>query len=196
MRNLERGQAAITLPTLLHLALALGDLIGRPLTLAELFGGAQSLALDADHRHEVTSTWLERMLSGNPVALTPEDIPLVADYYSSPDGQLSKSEPLTEQERSDALDELIEQSKIPPDHEVDHDFAQMPPSLAEKRAAQKLGIRPNELQWWANDLWGCSLEEESIRRSSPEATPQARGRITRRLVDEIRGALTETEGDA
>lgn len=194
MRNLERGQAAMTLPALLHLSLALGDLIGRPLTLAELFGGAQTLALDADHRTEVTSAWLERMLSGDPVALTPGDTPLVADYLSSLNGQHPNSEPLTEQEHSDALNELIEQSKIPPNHEVDHDFAPTPPSLAEKRAAQKLGIRPDELQQWADELWGCPLEAESARRSGPEATPQARGRVTRKLVDEIRSAFMGREG--
>lgn len=58
-------------------------------------------------------------------------------------------------------------------------------SLAETRAAKKLGIAPRELQEWAGKLWNKSLEAESAARAGLNSTPQKRGRIARGLVEEI-----------
>lgn len=62
-------------------------------------------------------------------------------------------------------------------------------SLAEDRAAKTLDIDIARLQQLAEELWTRSLEEESHRRAGPGSTPQARGRVTRVLVDEIRERL-------
>lgn len=64
-------------------------------------------------------------------------------------------------------------------------------SLAEQRAAQKLGITPRDLRQQTDDLWGHPLEIEALFRSSPNSTPQARGRVTRLLVDEIKASMKE-----
>jgi hypothetical protein len=61
-----------------------------------------------------------------------------------------------------------------------------PGSLAEERAAKKLGISTAQLRKLALNLWAHSLEEESSRRAGSDSTPQARGRVTRLLVDELR----------
>lgn len=196
VRNLERGQASIPLPTLIHLALALGDLTGRPLTLSDLFGEAQAVSLDADDRIQVTRTWLDRMLAGQPLTITPDDIPWIAHDGDEPGSQLSVETQHTEGGISDALDELIEQSQIPPEPNWAQMDSRQTPSLAEKRAAEKLNIRPAELQQRAIQLWGRPLDEESTRRSGPGSSPQARGRVTRRLMDEIRDVLTKSEGGA
>ncbi|MGY2744022.1 hypothetical protein [Arthrobacter sp. UYCu723] len=64
-------------------------------------------------------------------------------------------------------------------------------SLAESRAAKKLSIRPLELQQRSIQLWGRSLEAEARSRAGADSTPQARGRVTRVLVDELRESVKE-----
>lgn len=59
-------------------------------------------------------------------------------------------------------------------------------SLAEQRAAAKLGISPVELQQRAIKLWGHALESEAARRAGAYSSPQTRGRITRLLVHKLR----------
>lgn len=195
VRNLERGQAAIPLQTLMHLALALGDLTGRPQTLSDLFGDAQSFSLDTDHQVEVTRNWLDRMLTGDPLTLTPDDAPWMAEWQEAAEGLPATQGPLEGEQLSDALDELINQRQLPPEPVGASQHFELSPSLAEKRAAEKLDMHPAELQRWATKLWGHALEEESARRASPEASPQARGRVTRKLVDEIRAARDKYRGD-
>lgn len=50
---------------------------------------------------------------------------------------------------------------------------------------KKLGIGPLEVQQRAVQLWGRSLEAEALTRAGADSTPQARGRVTRVLVEEI-----------
>ncbi|GAA4705867.1 hypothetical protein GCM10025781_26500 [Kocuria gwangalliensis] len=85
---------------------------------------------------------------------------------------------------------MINDYHEPPEPDWDEDDA-YPPSLAEQRAAKKLEIDPAELRHWASELWGRGLEDESARRAGPDSSPQARGRVTRLLVDEIRTAIEE-----
>lgn len=145
VRNIEQGQASLTLPALITLALALGRLSGEPLRLADLLGSAE--LLDAPHAEgrPVLRTWVELVLSGHAVELADADL-------------------------GHAL--LIETDPTA--------------SLAEQRAAQKLGIPARELQQRAADLWGHPLETEALSRAGTDSTPQARGRVTRLLIDELR----------
>ncbi len=66
-----------------------------------------------------------------------------------------------------------------------------PVTLAEKRAAEKLAIEPSELKRYAHELWEDTLEEESAVRAGESSSPQARGRATRMLVDEIRKVIDQ-----
>lgn len=100
---------------------------------------------------------------------------------------------LTPEEHSNMLEQLIDDYQEPPEPDWDDEEEIHPPSLAEQRAAKKLGLSPAELQHRAEDLWGWGLEDESAHRAGPGSTPQARGRVTRLLVGEIRTAI-EKEG--
>lgn len=171
--NVERGQASMTLTTMLQLALALGDVAGRPFALSDLLGDADVLALG---RHELNRSWFDRMLAGEPLSVSPDDDPAFAVPTES-----RASEKSIDQGR--LVEALLDASREP---------AERPSrdgSLAETRAAGRLGIAVDELQALAQRLWGDSLEAESARRAGPASTPQARGRATRLLVDELRREL-------
>ena len=149
VRNIERGQATLTLPTLMHLALALSGPAGRPLRLIDLLGDAKTVAFGRGI--DLTREAFERALSGEPVTLTPDDLSEVQHHRKEVGGQ--------------------------------------PASLAEQRAAHKLGIDAPRLQRLALELWQKPLEDEARRRAGEGSTPQARGRVTRLLLDEIRQHL-------
>lgn len=160
VRNIEAGKVAPTLPTLIHLALALGSLTGEDLRLADVLGDADllDLAVQGDDHRPVSRAWLNAVLAGGPVRLAPR-------RYESPG----------------------------PFSDPDQEPKGPPASLAVKRAAQKVGIAPTEFLDWADRLWGRSLEDEAARRAGPESTPQARGLVTRRLVDAVRWAIEDRE---
>lgn len=97
---------------------------------------------------------------------------------------------------------LLDEYQQPPEpDEVDEECPELaahegaPPTLAEQRAAKKLGITATELQMQAMELWGFSLEQESGRRAGPGSSPQARGRVTRVLLDEMREASESSGGE-
>lgn len=65
------------------------------------------------------------------------------------------------------------------------------PSLAERRAAKKLGIDPDVLRDTAWHLWSDTLEGIVSKSVGPEASPQARGHETRFRVAELREYLND-----
>ena len=60
---------------------------------------------------------------------------------------------------------------------------------AEARAAKALGREPWVVNLASAKLWKSTLSAERDRRAGPDASPQARGRITRELRAEIKAAL-------
>ncbi|WP_157235836.1 hypothetical protein [Brachybacterium sp. P6-10-X1] len=218
IQAIEEGRAAPTLPSLLTLALVLGELRGRPLTLVDLLGPAEAFEKPAvgDQGRPIPRAVVERALRGEPVEVAGEDRALLLDAriqggepFGRPgdpaDGlsaeRLSRVDlaiesavhgrggaPLTDEEMSDALDELVEQSQQPPEPDGG-EATSLPPSLAEARAARKLEIAPEELQYLARALWEQGLEAEAAERAGERSTPQARGRVTRVLVAELREAI-------
>ncbi|NYI66068.1 hypothetical protein BJY26_000374 [Spelaeicoccus albus] len=204
MRNLEQGQATPALPTLIYLALALGDLTGDRLRLSDLLGDAQTLKLGPGDQRPVTRAWLDRVLEGHAVELSDADYSRDSssrDPYDEFDEELEHAalqkmrelsgHKLTATERADQVAQLLDESQMPPQPEWDREDGEAPASLAEERAAKKLGIETGELQRRAIQLWERPLEEESARRAGAGSTPQARGRVTRVLVDEIREAAAK-----
>ncbi|MGG5753817.1 helix-turn-helix domain-containing protein [Zafaria sp. Z1313] len=198
--NIERGQASLTLPTLLFLAWACGDLLGRPQTLSDLLGSAEVLALGPDERSLASRAWVDAALNGQEVvspaisrdqsnidALEGFDEALEEEVIRRTKEQGSKA--LTPAERNRAFDHLLEQSQMPPEAGQPLPFGSPEGSQAEKRAAKKLGVGTARLQQLAQTLWTRSLEDESARRAGNDSTPQARGRVTRVLVAEMRSAL-------
>lgn len=161
IQAIEGGKSALTLPTLLHLALALGHLSGKPLRIIDLLGPA--VAVDQQTAsgggQQVIRSWVERALCGETVELT------AADYQHA-------------RRASAAVG-------------ARRDPGTAAASLAESRAARKLGLTSHELQQQAILLWGRSLEEEALDRAGLDRTQQARGRVTRILVAEIQRAIAD-----
>lgn len=65
------------------------------------------------------------------------------------------------------------------------------PSLAEQRAAKRLGISVGDLQDVAMILWGESLDRLITQEAGEGATAQARGHANRRLVAELAAQLPD-----
>ena len=204
--NIERGQASLTLPTLLLLALALGDLLERPLTLSALLGEVEVLTLVSGGQHPVKRSWVDGVLKGAEVTMSSVDRVDRVDRVDTEDDhevdekledevlrkmRETRGREATRAERSDQVAHLLDQSQMPPEPATRNPAWGDAGSLAEERAAKKLGISLDRLRQLAVGLWARSLEEESSRRAGPDSTPQARGRVTRVLVDEMRAFLTE-----
>jgi transcriptional regulator with XRE-family HTH domain len=198
VQSIEAGRAAPTLPTLLTLALVLGLLSGEPLRLADLLGSAEALDRPYADRPDqpVKRAWVDRALSGHAVELTDNDhersderpYNFVDERLESAVGQRG-SRPLTAEEKDSTVAGFWDSAIEPPDPAERRSSRPPIPSLAESRAAKKLGILPIELQQHAARLWGRSLEAEALARGGADSTPQARGRVTRVLVEELRAAL-------
>ena len=201
--NIERGQASLTLPTLLLLALALGDLLEEPLTLSALLGEVEVLTLASGGQHPVKRSWVDGVLKGAEVTMSSVDrVDRVdtEDDHEVDEGfedevlrrmRETRGREATRAERADQVAHLLDQSQMPPESATRNPARGDAGSLAEERAAKKLGISLDRLRQLAVGLWARSLEEESSRRAGPDSTPQARGRVTRVLVDELRASLTE-----
>lgn len=188
--NIERGQSSLTITNMLLLALSLGSLTGRPLKLADLLGGAEALDLTPGSSSSLKRDWFDAMLGGAKVRVSIEDF----DWFDSGDepseedlavSEMSGRE-MTPAEKDAQFRQLVDQSQMPPEP---YSRSRPTGSLVEERAANKLGISLSRLQSCSNVLWGRSLEEESHRRAGPGSTPQARGRVTRILVDELRESI-------
>ena len=198
--NIERGQASLTLPTLLLLALALGDLVEQPLTLSDLLGDAELLTLVSGGQHPVKRSWVNGVLKGAEVTMSSDERVDAEDDHEV-DEELEaevllkmremRSREATRAEVADQVAQLLDQSQMPPEPATRNPAKGDAGSLAEERAAKRLGISIAQLRQLALDLWARSLEEESSRRAGTDSTPQARGRVTRVLVDEIRGSMQE-----
>lgn len=201
--NIERGQASLTLPTLLLLALALGSLLGRPLTLSNLLGDVEVLTLVTDDRYSVKRSWVDGALKGAAVTMSSDqrlDAADAANDYQV-DEELTdevlrrmremRGRKMTRAEEHDQVAQLLDQSQMAPEPATRILAKGDAGSLAEDRAAKKLGISTTRLRQRAIQLWGRSLEAEALNRAGADSTPQARGRVTRVLVDEIRDSMKE-----
>lgn len=199
--NIERGQASLTLPTLLLLALALGELLGRPLRLSELLGDVDVLALVPGDQGVVRRAWIDAALAGGAVITSPNERVDGDDEFDEFDEELEleatrmmgemRGRPLTASEQRARFNQALEELQTPPALAERKSSESAAGSLAEERAAKKLQIDTARLRELALDLWTRPLEEEALRRAGLDSTPQARGRVTRVLVDEIRETLKE-----
>lgn len=172
--ELEMGRIPPTLPTLLILSGAYGDLLRRPVTLTEWFGGGNELVALTEQL-QVPVTTLVDALSGKPVALPMPKVPsteqLMAEYIQS----RGAPEPL------------------PPGRQrklwaIYNDYGE-----ADDRAAVALGIDKGRMVELMVDTWGCSLTARRDKLAGKDSSAQKRGQITRQLREELRKAL---DGDS
>jgi hypothetical protein len=176
IRSIEQGEASLTLDRLLQLALTYRLLNkGDPIKLDDLLGNDNENQLfrlsGTAHSPKVTREWLTQVLSGEPVDPLRKGVRPPLQYQAA---QFKARYP--------------EVFNVPENISPD-DLAFATPTGAEKRAAKNLPIDAKSVSLWAHELWGRSLDEEARRRAGVDATPQARGRVTRTLVEEIRGRL-------
>lgn len=66
-----------------------------------------------------------------------------------------------------------------------------PPTLAEQRAAKKLGIGVDDLRDMAWFLWGEPLDQLIDQEVGRDATPQARGHANRAMVAELKERMPD-----
>jgi transcriptional regulator with XRE-family HTH domain len=197
--NIERGQASLTLPSLVLLALALGEVLGRPLALSSLLGEADVIELATGAQSPVKRSWIDSVLAGAPVTLSPalalddEDWELHEDLEDEVLNRMreSRGREMTDVEKNGNLAQMLDQSQTPPERRGSSPARDNAGTLAEERAAKKLGLTIARLQRAAVGIWGRSLEEESSRRAGRDSSPQARGRVTRLLIEEIRESMKE-----
>lgn len=177
IRSIELGEASLTLDRLLQLAFTMRLLNGgTPVTLEGLLGKEDDQLFrlsGTEHSPSVTREWLSRILSGAPVDLDTEGVHAPAHYRAA---QFKSRHP--------------EYFNIP-ENVAPEDLVFVTPTGAEKRAAKNLPISPNLVSIWAQALWGQTLDEEARERAGEDATPQARGRVTRVLTEEIRERLKD-----
>lgn len=204
IRNIENGDASLTLPLLLTLALALGDLTEQPIRLQDLLGDAQAIDLPtwAPDNYPVKREWYDRVLGGEEVDLRAGDL---VGAVREPG---KRNFPLTSKDLATLRSKLKELplSPRPPGTRISFLAAYSgDTSLAEDRAAENLGVHPLILRAWADHLWNTpSIETEAARRAEKKAalsgkpvTAQARGAATRVLLEELRKSIAaQTEADS
>lgn len=182
--DLESGRIPATLPTLLALAQALGDVTSERVSLADLVhvDGWVEVNSDLTIRGEALSS----ALRGEPMNL------LVTDVLGA----------------SEELDEIVSRSNA----QIDSDNARLGSDaddlllveiqeamkhfgVAEERLAKQLDLSEYLLTCVSLVLWGTTFSAERDRRAGAEANAQRRGQVARTLKAEISEYLERHSGD-
>lgn len=169
----EKGRPRLTLPIVLSLLDALAWLTDRRYTLSDLIPDDAGLIRITDE-WTTSAGLLREALDGYPTSL-----PFIVGDVDSTVGNYVR-------QRSDLVEELADQVDVAPPFDV---------TLAEERAARRLGVRPRQVAMWSHLLWGTHLDAEVTRRAGSKASPQARGHVTRELVREIENKIEEHRGE-
>jgi len=176
--DLERGRVSPTVPTLVGVCLALGDIRHSPLTLTELLAHDGPVAVNCSLA--IPGEALGRFLDGEPVQLAEREESGLADLDI------------------DAFTDSIQQLAMA--------MGQMPEVLAaaggrmmlgvhsrsgeaEQRVAKALGVDLMMVSVASAYLYRLTASEERDRRAGVGATAQQRGRIARDIRIELRRIL-------
>jgi transcriptional regulator with XRE-family HTH domain len=170
--DLEHGRVSPTVPTLVALAAALGDVRGEPVTLADLVehDGMIELTKDAWLPGKV----LQRFLRGEAVEVQQRDV--AESLAAATEAYRAKIETLPP-----ALQRGVKWGDIAT---VTREAGE-----TEDRIAKALGVETWVVNRASAKLWKQTVSAERDRRAGPDATKQARGRITRELREELRAAI-------
>ena len=154
--SFERGNARMTIETLSLLQLGLSRLLGRSVQLHELLGYDPDGHQGADKLVQWT---------GNQVLYVSD----VVAWLETRDPEVLKAGV----ERARELLGLM--GKLAP-----------VVTPGEERLAGKLGVTAEQLQVWSQELWGEAIEAHRDRLAGEGASPQKKGRVTGKLLDELR----------
>ncbi len=182
--DFEGGRVSPTLPTLYAFALALSSLGAEEVSLFELFAGSGAVRLNPNLT--VPREALARALRGDPIDPANE---LLRDPATLAVWQRKNVE--YSQFLAGVQPLLRRYAKLLPSNFID-DFmhAISTTGLADDRAAHDLGVKPNELLFYAMRLWGSSFSGERDRRAGADANAQKRGQISRTMKDELQEAIS------
>ncbi|MEG8177242.1 hypothetical protein GZH49_01690 [Nocardia terpenica] len=173
---LEAGRISPTLPTLLALAMAFGDVLSRAVALTELLQAEGFVQLNDDFP-PVDADVVIQALRGEPVA------PTVGQVQGGVDEAAAV---LTGAEAEWA--DLPERPDGPAVGKLRAVHADSGPT--EDRIAASLGITTLRLSYETARLWGRTFTQERDHRAGDEANAQKRGRIARTMKGELQQEIS------
>jgi transcriptional regulator with XRE-family HTH domain len=168
--DFESGRAAPSLPTMFAVAAALGAVINRPVSLAELFDGKGSVQIN--DRLTVKLSELRSALSGEAVK--------------------AKALPAAKAPRPAGIKGLHSGAGPPPRWAVESiPELRVFNSLRESdvRMCKQLGVEPVAAAAAMAKLWGKTFTARRDELAGPGANAQRRGQISRQLKAELREAI-------
>jgi len=179
--DLERGRVSPTLPTLVAVCLALGDIRHSPMTLGELLAYDGPVAINCSLA--VSGGVLGEFLEGEPVQLAPRDesgLPEVdIDAFADSIQQLATS--------MDQIPVVLAAAGSRMMLGVHSRSGE-----AEQRMAKALGVDLVTVSVASAYLYRATASEERDRRAGADATAQKRGRFAREIQTELRAVLDGT----
>lgn len=163
--DFESGRAGPDIRTLLVVAAALGNVIGSPVELADLFAGSGDVAItDAV---TVKRAALRAMLGSQPVKLpTPKDVEVLTLAVKVP--RTRKQPEWVSGVDNDVLHRVLGELRE-----------------SDVRMCQRVGVEP---YWGAAAMakvWGRTFVAERDQRAGPGANAQRRGQVSRQLKAEL-----------
>lgn len=179
--DLEAGRVSPTIPTLVALAAALGDVRGEPVPIADLTRSEGFIALTSELT--LSSDALARFLNGEPVVVR------VSEVLSGQD-QLQFAFAAQRDQFDAQLDAV---RAINPELANVKTGAlrtvQRRSGEVEQRMAKALGVESFVIDYAAAYLWQRTVADERDARVTGDASAQKRGRVTRQLQAELRAVL-------
>lgn len=168
--SLERGRVSPTVPTLYMLARTYTDLVGKPITIADLCAYAGPIRL-SEHL-TIHGESLAAALRGRPA-----------------DGDIGDAG--TEAwRRAQAQHVIAEHGSRAGVSITELSRAIASAGLAEQRAAKDLGVDVERLALLALSRWGRTWSAERDDRAGEGANAQRRGQVARSMKDELREELS------
>jgi hypothetical protein len=180
--DLEAGRVSPTLPTLFALCWAFGDLLDRPVSLADLFAGDGPVTLTPGVT--ISLAHLRAALTGQPLESPPIGLLLAREGVAVAGLELEASD-IRAHRRRIAKDPNRRQ--ILPNPRVQRVASSM--LEADYRMAHSLGLDVDRAAEEMEALWGQSFTAKRDHRAGPDANPQKRGRISRELKAELQEAI-------
>lgn len=175
--DFESGRVSPTLSTLYALTAALSRALERPLHLHELVhnfnqdgpdGGM--VLVDINDTITVPNYTIAESLRGKPVQLAPN-----LDEFQARNVKLAEITKVAGNLPEEDLAEVLEIYRNA--------------GLTEQRIARDLGTDLATVMVASHRLWGASFVSERDRIAGPDASPQARGRVSRELKAQLRNSI-------
>lgn len=177
--SMERGGSRVSeLGNLIVLLAALGDITGERLALADVFSGVQDIELG--NGYVIAATVIGGILNGASVDL---DAP-ISEVGKSLVGMFRESvvaQYLTA-ERLAGIDGTLDALRA---------YLSLMPTSAERRMATRLDVIPFDVMAACRIMYDAPLEAVADAEAGEGASPQKRGRATRRIELEVKARLRD-----